>query len=143
MIKQDGNTLDIAFASSNETDLDEHFGSCQQLVIYRLSIKDKEHINSVKFSFYEGHNQKKISERLDALTNCFAVYCLACGNPVRKQLLNHGVRVVIHPQVESIDNLITQIQSNWPGKIALRQERRVKQKKDIEYFNKLADSEWD
>ena len=135
--------LNIAFASSNEKDLNEHFGSCQQLVIYRLSLEDKELISTVKFSFHEGHNQQKISERIDALTNCFAVYCLACGNPVRKQLLNHGVRVVIHPQVELIDNLLSQIQVNWPGKIALRQERQLNKKQEIDYFNKFAESEWD
>ncbi len=142
MIKQHEHILHIAFASSNERELDEHFGSCQQLIIYRLSLENKEHINTIKFTSIEGHKQQKIDDRLVALTDCFAVYCLACGNPVRKQLLAQGTRVVIHPQVELIDDLLSKIQANWPGKIARRQERLLNKKQDINYFNKLAESEW-
>ena len=142
MLKQE-DSLDIAFASSNENDLDEHFGSCHQLTIYRLSPDSSSYIESIKFTVEQGHNQQKISDRLAALTNCFAVYCLACGNPVRQQLLAQGTRVVIHPNNESIDKLITQIQTNWPGKIALRQTKQRSKKQDTDYFNKLADSEWE
>ncbi|MDA7746191.1 hypothetical protein N8878_02525 [Psychromonas sp.] len=142
MLKQE-NTLDIAFASSNEVDLDEHFGSCHQLTLYRLSPDSSQFIESIKFNSTPGHNQQKISDRLTALRNCFAVYCLACGNPVRQQLLAQGTRVVIHPHSEAIDNLITKIQCNWPGKIALRESKQRNKKQDDDYFKKLADSEWD
>jgi len=142
MIEENENVLNIAFASSNERDLDEHFGSCQQLMVYRLSLENKEHIDTIKFAHYEGHNQQKISDRLAVLKDCFAVYCLACGNPVRKQLLEQGTRVVIHSQVELIDKLLSKIQANWPGKIALRQGRQLNKKQDTDYFNKLAESEW-
>jgi hypothetical protein len=57
--------------------------------------------------------------------------------------MTNGIRVVIHPQAELIDDLILQIQSNWPGKIALRQQRQVNKKQDSSYFEELADSEWD
>jgi nitrogen fixation protein NifX len=142
MQKQVG-SLDIAFASSNETDLDEHFGSCHQLTIYRLTPDNSTYLESIKFTTEQGHNQQKISDRLAALTNCFAVYCLACGNPVRQQLLAQGTRVVIHPHNQNIDKLITQIQTNWPGKIALRQTKQRSKKEDSDYFNKLAESEWE
>jgi len=142
MIKENKNVLNIAFATSNERDLDEHFGSCQQFIIYRLSLENKEHINTIKFTAYEGHNQQKISDRLTVLEDCFAVYCLACGNPVRKLLLEQGTRVVIHPHIESIDKILSKVQANWPGKIALRQARQINKKQDDDYFNKLADSEW-
>jgi nitrogen fixation protein NifX len=136
-------TLNIAFASSNETTLDAHFGSCPQFTIYRLSVTNSEHIENVQFTVSEGHNQQKIDVRLAALSDCFAVYCLACGNPVRKQLLAQGVRVVVHPHSESIENLITQIQANWPGKIAQRQHRQRNKKQDSDYFTSLATSEWE
>ena len=71
------------------------------------------------------------------------VYCLACGNPVRQQLMANGIRVVIRPQAELIDSLLAQIQTNWPGKIAQRQQRQTSKKQDSDYFAKLADSEWD
>lgn len=141
MIKKNENSLNIAFASSNKTDLNEHLGNCHQLTIYRLSLDSSEHLKTVKFTSYEGHNQQKISARLVALTDCFAVYCLACGNPVRKLLLAQGTRVVIHSQ-GLIENILTHIQANWPGEIALRQERQLKKKQHADYFNKLTESEW-
>lgn len=138
------NSLNIAFATSNERTLDEHFGSCHQLAIYRLTSNSSEHISTVTFAPSEaGHNQQKISERLASLENCFAVYCLACGNPVRKLLLAQGTRVVLHPQAELIENILPQIQANWPEAVARRQERRLSKKKDANYFSELAESEWE
>jgi nitrogen fixation protein NifX len=137
------NRLNIAFATDNQTHLNEHFGSCQQLSIYSLSPDSSEHLRSVDFAVYEGHNQLKIKDRLAALQGCFAVYCLACGNPVRQQLMANGIRVVIHPQPELIETLLAQIQDNWPGKVAQRQQRQTSKKRDADYYEKLADSEWD
>lgn len=135
--------LKIGFASSNNIDVDEHFGTCLSLSIYALTTTTSTHLKTVQMNSEKGHNQQKISDRLQALEGCFAVYCLACGNPVRQQLLAQGTRVVIRPEAEPIANLLSQIQSNWPGKIALRQQRQSSRKKDADYFDKLADSEWD
>jgi len=143
MLQSNENSLYVAFATSNEDQLDQHFGSCDQLMIYRLSLENKEHIRTVKLANIEGHNQQKIQQRLAVLSECFAVYCLACGNPVRQQLMARGTRVVIHPQIELIDNLLSQIQANWPGKIAQRQKRQLNKKQDENYFNELIESEWD
>ena len=137
------NRLNIAFATNNQTHLNDHFGSCQQLTIYSLSPESSEHLKTVDFINVEGHNQQKINDRLAALQDCFAVYCLACGNPVRQQLMANGIRVVIHPQAELIEDLVAQIQANWPGKIALRQKRQTTRKQNADYLSELADSEWD
>ena len=137
------NSLNIAFATSNEKELDQHFGSCKQISIYRLTPDGSEHLNTVAFlPSAEGHNQQKITERLGALNDCFAVYCLACGNPVRKQLLKQGTRVVIHSEA-LIEHILPQIQANWPGEIARRQEQQLSKKQDADYFSKLAESEWE
>jgi len=135
--------LRIAFATSNGDELDEHFGNCQQLAIYHLTPTSNEHVNTVKFQIYEQHNQQKINERLMVLKNCFAVYCLACGNPVRRQLLAQNTRVVIHPHNILIQQLITKIQSRWPGAIAARQTKQRNRKKENNYFTQLAESEWE
>ncbi|MCW8995107.1 MAG: hypothetical protein OQK77_04750 [Psychromonas sp.] len=143
MNKPAENRLNIAFASSNQIHLDEHFGSCRQFIIYSLSPDASERLRTVQFIAREGHNQQKINDRLMALQDCFAVYCLACGNPVRQQLLAQGTRVIIHPQIAEIDSLLPQIQANWPGEVARRQQRQTIKKQDADYFQQLADSEWD
>lgn len=134
--------LNIAFATNNQIHLNEHFGSCQQFAIYSLSQGSSEHLRTVDFIAIEGHNQNKINDRLNTLQGCFAVYCLACGNPVRQQLMANGIRVVIHSQAALIEELLAQIQANWPGKIAQRQQRQKSKKEDADYFEKLADSKW-
>ncbi|WP_372880778.1 NifB/NifX family molybdenum-iron cluster-binding protein [Psychromonas sp.] len=136
--------LQIAFATSSQTHLDQHFGSCQSLTIYSITPTGCKRLNSVEFpASQEGHNQQKIKARLDALAGCFAVYCLACGNPVRQQLLAQGTRVIIQPAGNLISELVEQIQNNWPGKVALRQQRQSNRKQDVDYFTQLAESEWE
>lgn len=133
----------FAFATSSQTHLDQHFGSCQSLTIYSVTPTGCKRLTSVEFPESEGHNQQKINARLSALKGCFAVYCLACGNPVRQQLLAQGTRVIIQPEGNLISELVQQIQSNWPGEIALRQKRQTSRKQDADYFNHLAESEWE
>jgi len=135
--------LKIAFASSNQTHLDEHFGSCRQLTIYSLSPESSSHLQTIEFISHGRLHPQKINDRLVALKDCFAVYCLACGNPVRQQLLAQGTRVVIISKAQLIDNLLRQIQANWPGEIASRQARQSMRKKETDYFAQLAESEWD
>lgn len=136
-------TLTIAFASSDSSLVDAHFGSSPSLMIYSVTPTTNEHIKTVELPHYEGHNPQKIADRLNALTDCFAVYCLACGNPVRQQLLAQGTRVVISAQETPIASLISDLQSHWPGEIARRQARQIDRKKESDYFDKLADSAWD
>jgi len=136
-------TLYIAFASSSLNLLDAHFGSSPNLVIYSVTPTASEHLKTVALPHYEGHNPQKIADRLNALSDCFAVYCLACGNPVRQQLLAQGTRVVISAQETPIASLISDLQSHWPGEIARRQARQIDRKKESDYFDKLADGPWD
>jgi hypothetical protein len=70
------------------------------------------------------------------------VYCLACGNPVRQQLLKQGIRVIIRPEKELIISAISKLQTHWPGTIANRQQRQIAKKTNVDYLSKLADSEW-
>ena len=142
-MNRQADNLKIAFATSNLTHLDEHFGSCKQLTLYSLSPEHSEHLQTIEFIPQEGHHPQKINDRLAALKNCFAVYCLACGNPVRQQLLAQGTRVVIISQAQPIDKLLQQIQTNWPGEIASRQTRQNLRKKEADYFAQLAESTWD
>tara|TARA_R110001583_G_scaffold188860_3_gene351352 strand:+ start:42859 stop:43290 length:432 start_codon:yes stop_codon:yes gene_type:complete len=137
------NSLKIAFASSNETHLDEHLGKCQNLSIYHVTPTQSLHIETISLNHYDGHNEQKISDRLTALSDCFAVYCLACGNPVRQQLLRQGTRVIIRPEPELINLVLPLIQANWPGDVVIRQQRQIHKQKSTDYLNHLADSEWD
>ena len=135
--------LNIAFASSNQNDLDEHFGSCHQFTIYSLSPQRAELLRNVEFIVQEGHSRQKINDRIKALQGCFAVYCLACGNPVRQQLMADNIRVVIQSQPTPITTLLAKIQKNWPGAIATRQQKASQKHANKNYFEALANSEWD
>lgn len=136
-------TLDIAFASNDEKNVNQHFGSCLYLTIYRLTRHDSEHLENISFELIKSNNKQKISNRLKAIKNCFAVYSLGCGNPVRQQLLTQGTRTVIKEENQPIAEILKQIQGNWPGAIAIRQQQHLIKKQDKHYFEKLANSQWD
>lgn len=135
-------TLKIAFASDDKKHANQHFGSCPYLAIYTLTRDKITEIESINFELVEGNNKLKIRSRLTVLKHCFAVYCLGCGNPVRQQLLAQGTRTVIKQKSEPIEYILKQVQKNWPETIAIRQQQRLIEKQDQQYYETLANSQW-
>lgn len=138
--QSDTGIINIAFATDNQTHVNQHLGSCRTLSIYGLSPDKAELQQVVEFTAVQGHNQQKIAARIKVLKDCFAVYCLACGDPVRKQLMANGIRVIKLEAPDHISQQIQQIQANWPGNIAFRQQR--KQQSSEQRFTELGDSDW-
>lgn len=134
--------LNIAFASHDNIKVDQHFGRSKQFYIYQLFPDQYRLLDRLPLTSHSQDNQQKIAQRLQAISDCFAVYCLACGAPVRQQLLAQGTRVVVLPKTQRIDVLIEKIQQNWPGNIALRQHQYRDQQQKKQYFDQLAESQW-
>jgi len=134
--------LNIAFASHDNINVDQHFGRSEQFSIYQLSPNQHRLFDTLSLASHAQDKQQKIVQRLQAINHCFAVYCLACGAPVRQQLLAQGTRVVVLPETQRIDALIEKIQQNWPAHIALRQHQSRNQQQKKQYFAQLAESQW-
>lgn len=133
--------LHIAFATDDQILINQHLGSCQSLRIYGLSPGSAQLEQVVEFKPIKGHSPQKIQARLKVLSHCFAVYCLACGDVVRKQLMQQGIRVIKLEHDTLINEQIQHIQQNWPTQLAQRLSRTRQRSK--QRFSEFEVSEWD
>ena len=56
--------LTVAFASADHKRVDQHFGSCASLLIYRVAPDRAELLQVTEFNVEQGHNQGKLDSRV-------------------------------------------------------------------------------
>jgi nitrogen fixation protein NifX len=117
----------VAFASSDQHQVDQHFGSASRFAIYGLDEGQCELLQIAEFiPDQDGHQQMKIDQRLALLQGCIAVYCVAVGDSVVRQLWAHGIRPVKVDMGSDVTQLIKEFQSQWyvPSSPLRRQHER-------------------
>lgn len=103
----------IAFASSDMKTVDQHFGSCQGLLVYDIGATQHELIQAAEFQIVDGHSDVKVTTRIAIIEGCTALYCNAVGKAVYRELMHHGIKPVCVESGTTIQSLIQQIQSTW------------------------------
>ncbi len=131
--------LKVAFASSDMKTVDQHFGSCQSLVVYGVEPGRHELLQVARFSVVEGHNQEKLQSRIDVLKDCFSLFCVAVGESVFRQLLAAGVRAIRVESGSSISQLLAQFESHSLEPTA----RRPARVKSPDRFAELESAGWE
>ncbi|WP_041526251.1 NifB/NifX family molybdenum-iron cluster-binding protein [Pantoea sp. At-9b] len=130
--------MKVAFASSDCLHVDQHFGATPRLVVYGVKEHEVMLLRVADFAVFSGHQEEKISSRINALEDCVTLYCVAIGEMVFRQLLQIGVRAVRVPASTTIGELLQEIHHYWYDK-----EQR-KKKRDPERFARLLEEkEWD
>jgi len=87
--------LKVAFATSDQKHIDQHFGTCAYLAIFLIN-RDEAHFHQT-IGFGEAAmdgNEDKLAVRVTALKDCAAVYCRAVGASAIGQLKQAGVQPV-------------------------------------------------
>ena len=131
--------LQVAFASSDMKTVDQHFGSCQSLLIYGVEPGRHELLQVARFTVVEGHNQDKLLSRIDELKDCFALFCVAVGEAVFRQLLAAGVRAIRVESGTPIPQLLTQFESQSLEQVA----KRPAKTKSPDRFAELESAGWE
>ena len=87
--------LKIAFATSDQHHVDQHFGTCESFAIF-LVTRDEAHFHqSIAFEQAEKDgSEDKLQARISALQGVAAVYCRAVGASAIAQLKQAGVQPV-------------------------------------------------
>ncbi len=137
--------LKVAFATSDRVQVDQHFGSAEQFVIYALGIEEKCLVSVTEFEAASGEdNEDKLAPKLELLKDCIAVYCRACGASAIKQLLNFGVQpvkvaegAVINELIETLQQELSQGPSAWLAKAVSNNTL------DLSRFNEMEMNSWD
>ena len=142
----DGTLLKVAFATSNGTSVDQHFGSAESFAIYGVNIDTARLLGVSEFGqLVQDGNEDKLAAKLDLLDGTIAVYCRACGASAVRQLLARNVQPVkVNDEDVSINDLIAGLQaelragpSAWLAKAIERQ-----QPVDASKFDEMLSEGW-
>jgi nitrogen fixation protein NifX len=96
----------VAFASSDRTRVDQHFGAALGFAIYRVGPGGYSLLEVAEFDRLDmDGNEDKLGAKIDALEGCVAVYCQAIGASAIAKLRARGVqpiKVAPETQVSSL-----------------------------------------
>ncbi|WP_417582270.1 NifB/NifX family molybdenum-iron cluster-binding protein [Nitrincola sp.] len=114
--RSDTSRLQIAFASSDRCQVNQHFGAAEAFVIYSLSAADYRVAEIAEFSgndTLKDQQEGKLEAKVRLLQGCAAVYCNAVGASAIRQLLAAGVQPLKVEQGELIEDLLKQLIDAW------------------------------
>jgi nitrogen fixation protein NifX len=135
--------LKVAFATDDRAQVNQHFGAALGFAIYALDEDRARLVEVAEFAeeSMDG-NENKLPAKINALSGCAAVYCLAVGGSAVRQLLAHGVQPIRLDAETSIDGLLGELRR------AVREggvpwvDKALKRDKDHGRFDRMADEGW-
>lgn len=138
--------IKIAFASSDMTHVDQHFGAARSFAVYNIDPRGSALLEAIEFApAAQDGNEDKLAAKIGVLAGCAAVYCQAVGSSAVRQLLAQGIQPVKVSEGARIKDLITAMQeelrqghSAWLAK-AINQQKAPNQKR----FDQMESDGWD
>lgn len=121
---QDGDmpgSVRIACASDDGVNVDGHFGSCRQFMIYQVSSEEARLIDIRDAEIPEGLlvNNKVIDDknvyRAELIHDCKVVYMASVGGPAAAKIVKQGIYPIKLPELESITDTVKQLQAVIAG----------------------------
>lgn len=128
-------SLKLAFASTDGQVVDEHFGAAPRFQVFTLNETGAHRSAVVVCNTGEGHDDKRLSERIAALRDCRAVFCTAIGQGALRQLRASGLEAIRVAENQDISQLIADWQS---GRIGIA----PKAADDVKRFDQYLDEGW-
>ena len=106
----------IACASNDGINVDGHFGSCSQFMIYQVSARDVRLIDSRGTESPEGLDaDDKNRYRAELIQDCQVIYMASVGGPAAAKIVKLGIHPMKLPGVEPIADIIAQLQTVIAG----------------------------
>ncbi len=104
--------IKIAFATTDMTTVNQHFGSSKSFAVYAVDPDRSELLEASQFGeLAQDGNEDKLSVKLQMLEGCAAVYCQAVGASAIKQLVAGGIQPVKVHEGSKIADLIADLQN--------------------------------
>ena len=123
--------LKVAFATSDNRQVDQHFGSASAFALYGVNPERAQLLQIIAFSAQE-REEDRLADKLAALDDCIAVYCRACGASAVRQLQARHIQPVKVNDGAEIRDLLAALQqelregpSSWLAKAIQRQRLMV------------------
>ncbi|MGZ5059714.1 MAG: nitrogen fixation protein NifX [Methylobacter sp.] len=106
----------IACASNDGINVDGHFGSCSQFMIYQVSADEARLIEIRPPDIPEGLEvEDKNVFRAELLQDCQVLYIASVGGPAAAKIVRLGIHPMKLPAVETIADVIGQLQTVIAG----------------------------
>ena len=106
----------IACASNDAVNVDGHFGSCSQFMIYQVSARDVRLIDSRGTEIPDGLDaDDKNRYRAELIKDCQVIYMASVGGPAAAKIVKLGIHPMKLPGVEPIADIIAQLQTVIAG----------------------------
>lgn len=102
--------LKVAFASTDRTRVNQHFGAAEGFVVYEVTPDKATLVGVAEFAeeAMDG-NEDKLGAKVDFLEGCAAVYVMAIGASAIKKLMAKGVQPIRINEVDAVDDLLGEI----------------------------------
>jgi nitrogen fixation protein NifX len=102
--------IKVAFASTDRTRVNQHFGAAEGFVIYEVTPDKATLVGIGEFAeeAMDG-NEDKLTAKVDFLEGCAAVYVMAIGASAIKKLMAKGVQPIRINEIDAVDDLLGDI----------------------------------
>ncbi len=133
----------VAFASESKQYVDQHFGSAHTFLIYGFGQEHIQLLEALQFSPAKpGHDKGRLSERIEALSQCAAIFSNACGHSANQMLKQAGVRSMMVDNNIELSRLLNDIHQQFtlqplPWMKAKQAPQQLEQR-----LNELLDEPW-
>jgi len=141
-------SLNVAFATDDRKNVNQHFGSSQGMLIYGINAHEWHVLEAIEYAEVSTSTHNKLPTRISDLVGCSAVFCNACGASAVKQLLEkniHPIKVieghVIHDLLKEITQELDGEPCGWLAK-SLKQKEEDSKGKKAQRLSQLIDEEW-
>jgi nitrogen fixation protein NifX len=106
----------IACASNDGINVDGHFGSCTQFLIYQVSADEARLIDVRHTDIPDGPDvEDKNVFRAELIKDCQVLYIASVGGPAAAKIVKLGIHPMKLPSIESIAEIIDQLQTVIAG----------------------------
>jgi nitrogen fixation protein NifX len=106
----------IACASNDGINVDGHFGSCSQFLIYQVSADEARLIDVRNTDIPDGLDvEDKNVFRAELIQDCQVLYIASVGGPAAAKIVKLGIHPMKLPTIEAIADIIGQLQTVIAG----------------------------
>jgi nitrogen fixation protein NifX len=134
---QDGDipsSIRIACASDDKINVDGHFGSCKQFMIYQVSANEARLIDVRDTAQLSEFEEDKNRFRSELIADCQVLYLVSVGGPAAAKVIKLGIHPIKSPAVTPLADVLTELQQvlagsppPWLAKVmGIEAEQRVK-----------------
>ena len=106
-------SLRVAIATQDMKNLNAHFGSARRFAIYDVTPHEWSFVEAVSFDVvsdesgsHKTEGDDKIARKVEGLTGCHLLFCLAIGGPSAAKVVSAGIHPVKIQQAQSIDEVL-------------------------------------